>query len=129
MGEAFLAKSLLESAGIECFLADDNMVRLDWFYSNLIGGIKLNVNREDRDEAEGVLSQPIPDGFEVDGVGEYRQPRCPKCQSVDITFQAMNKGIGLTTAWAVGLPLPIPENSWKCNSCGVKWQEVDEPEK
>ena len=29
--EALLAKGSLESAGIDCFLVDDNMVRLDWF--------------------------------------------------------------------------------------------------
>jgi hypothetical protein len=45
--EAWLAKGSLESAGIECFLVDDNMVRLDWFYSNLVGGVKLQVRAED----------------------------------------------------------------------------------
>jgi len=45
--EAWLAKGSLESAGIECFLMDDNMVRLDWFYSNLVGGVKLQVRAED----------------------------------------------------------------------------------
>lgn len=36
--EALLAKGSLDSAGIECHLADDNMVRMDWFISNLLGG-------------------------------------------------------------------------------------------
>jgi hypothetical protein len=45
--EALLAKGSLESAGIECFLADENLVRLDWFISNFIGGIKLNVHAPD----------------------------------------------------------------------------------
>jgi hypothetical protein len=39
--EALLAKGSLESAGIQAYLADDNMIRMDWFYSNLLGGIKL----------------------------------------------------------------------------------------
>jgi hypothetical protein len=39
--EQLLASGALESAGIECFLADDNMVRMEWFISNLIGGIKI----------------------------------------------------------------------------------------
>jgi hypothetical protein len=34
--EALLAKGCLESAGIECFLRDDNLVRLDWFISNFV---------------------------------------------------------------------------------------------
>src|SRR5882724_7495301 len=40
--EAQLARGSLESSGIECFLTDDNMVRLDWFISNLLGGVKLS---------------------------------------------------------------------------------------
>ena len=48
--EALLAKGSLESAGIECFLADENLVRLDWFISNFIGGIKLNVQSSGRGE-------------------------------------------------------------------------------
>src|SRR5258708_10220527 len=40
--EALLAKGSLESAGIECFLADENLVRLDWFISNFICGSKIN---------------------------------------------------------------------------------------
>ena len=41
--EALLAKGSLESAGIQVYLVDDNMIRMDWFISNLLGGIKLNV--------------------------------------------------------------------------------------
>ena len=41
--EALLAKGSLDSAGIETFLADDNTVRVDWLWSNLLGGIKLLV--------------------------------------------------------------------------------------
>jgi len=62
--EALLAKGMLESAGIPCFLADDNMVRLDWFLSNLLGGAKLMVDAEDFAEASRVLNEPAPQGFE-----------------------------------------------------------------
>jgi hypothetical protein len=41
--EALSAKGSLESAGIKGVLVDDNMVRMDWFISNLLGGIKLCV--------------------------------------------------------------------------------------
>src|SRR5690242_4656711 len=66
--EALLAKGGLESAGIECFLVDDNMVRLDWFYSNLVGGVKLAVDAVDAEAAIAILDQPIPESFEVEGV-------------------------------------------------------------
>src|SRR5689334_10697599 len=45
--EALLAKGRLDSAGIECTLVDENMVRMDWFISNLLGGVKLEVNKSD----------------------------------------------------------------------------------
>jgi hypothetical protein len=56
--EALLAKGKLESCGIECFLADDNMVRMDWFISNLLGGVKLLVDAEQFVEASRVLNEP-----------------------------------------------------------------------
>src|SRR5580700_7900564 len=31
---ADLARALLESSGIPAFIQDDNLVRMDWFYSN-----------------------------------------------------------------------------------------------
>ncbi|HVO79702.1 MAG TPA: DUF2007 domain-containing protein [Terriglobales bacterium] len=125
--EALLAKGALESAGIECFLADDNLVRLDWFISNFIGGVKLLVDRNDADAAANVLNQPIPEGFEVHGVGEYLQPRCPKCYSLDIAFEDLNKPVAYTTAY-FGVPIPYPRRSWKCNTCGRRWQDVNSEE-
>jgi hypothetical protein len=59
--EALLAKGLLESIGIECFLLDDNMVRMDWFISNAIGNMRLQVKQEDAEAAIALLDQPILD--------------------------------------------------------------------
>ncbi|MGI9104416.1 MAG: hypothetical protein ACR2IF_18385 [Terriglobales bacterium] len=63
--EALLAKGALESAGIESHLLDENLVRLDWFYSNAIGGVRLCVRREDASAAFRVLNEPALDaGFD-----------------------------------------------------------------
>ena len=59
--EAILAKGLLESAGIECYLADDNIVRLDWFLSNAIGNMRLQVKPADAETAIEILDQPPTD--------------------------------------------------------------------
>jgi hypothetical protein len=58
MPDALLAKGLLESAGIECFFGDDNIVRLDWFISNLVGGVKLLVKPEDAALSHEILENP-----------------------------------------------------------------------
>ena len=125
--KALLAKGALESAGIECQLTDDNMVRLDWFYSNLVGGAKLLVKPEDEEAARQILEQPIPESFEVEGAGEYQQPHCPKCQSVNLTFQGLNKPVAYATAY-FGVPLPIGSNTWKCEACGCRWKQTEDPD-
>jgi len=118
--EADLARSVLDSAGIESFLQDDNMIRMDWFNSNFIGGIKLRVSAENADAAREILTQDIPSNFEVEGIGDYVQPRCPDCNSLEVTFTGLNKPIAYTSMWA-GFPLPIPGNGWKCEACGKEW--------
>lgn len=55
MPEAEVAASMLDSAGIDCFLADENTIRMDWLWSNLLGGFKLMVRPEDLEEAKRIL--------------------------------------------------------------------------
>jgi hypothetical protein len=64
--EALLAKSVLDSAGIECFLGDDNLIRMDWLWSNLLGGIKLRVRQEDAIVASRLLEGGGAEG-DLDG--------------------------------------------------------------
>ncbi len=106
--EALLAKGALDSAEIESFLVDDNMIRMDWFYSNLVGGIKLCVKQEDAEAALDLLEQSIPEEFEVEGVGQYEQPRCPKCQSLDIAFEDLNQPVAWISAYLLA---PIRSSS------------------
>ena len=119
--EALLAKGALDSAEIESFLVDDNMIRMDWFWSNLIGGIKLCVKQEDADAALDLLEQSIPERFEVEGVGPYEQPRCPKCQSLDIAFEDLNQPVAYVLA-----PIFLHRKRWVCHSCGHQWREPED---
>jgi hypothetical protein len=57
MPAAFVEKSVLDAADIPCFLQDDNVVRMDWLWSNAMGGIKLMVREKDAQEAENILWQ------------------------------------------------------------------------
>ena len=123
--EALLAKGKLESAGIDCVLADGNLVRMDWLLSNAIGGIRLQVPKHDLESAQAVLEEPIPPEFGEEELGEaYVQPRCPRCCSLDFGFEKIDR------FWTYGLwlllsfPIPIRKGSWKCYTCGIEW--VDE---
>jgi hypothetical protein len=120
--EALLAKGSLESAGIECFLADDNLVRLDWFISNFIGGIKLNVRAADAANAQNLLDEPILEGLYVQGVGLYEQPRCPNCQSLDVNFQELDRPIAYMSAF-LRVPMPVQRPAWRCHACDAEWED------
>jgi hypothetical protein len=120
--EALLAKGCLESAGIECFLADENLVRLDWFISNFIGGIKLKVRPADAETARKILEEPILEGLYVHGVGLYEQPRCPYCESLDVNFQELDKPIAYMSAF-LHLPIPLQRPAWRCHACAAEWQD------
>ena len=120
--EALLAKGSLESAGIECFLADENLVRLDWFISNFIGGIKLNVRAADAANAQKLLDEPILEGLYVHGVGLYEQPRCPKCQSLDVNFQELDRPSAYLSAF-LRAPTPVQRTGWRCHECDAEWED------
>lgn len=124
--EALLVKGQLDSAGIASSLADDNMVRMDWFYSNLVGGVKILVEAKDEEAAREVLSEPIPESFEVEGVGAYEQPRCPKCQSTNISFESLDKVYAYGSMMVVGVPIPFGAEKWRCHGCGAVWEGTED---
>ncbi len=125
MPDAFLFASILDSAGIECYLADENTIRMDWFWSNFLGRIKLCVRKADRETASSLLDQGIPEKFDVDGVGEYQQPRCPICKSFEVSFRGLNKAVDYTNALLSG-SWPLHRSLWECGACGHQWPESAE---
>jgi len=124
--EALLAKGRLESLNIECFLRDDNLVRLDWFISNFIGGVKLCVKPQDAENARKILDEPILEGMYVQGVGLYEQPRCPKCRSLDVTFQELDRPIAFLSAF-LRVPMPVQRPAWHCQTCDAEWDDEATP--
>jgi hypothetical protein len=117
--EAHLARSVLDAAGIPTYLADDNIVAADWLYSNAVGGVKLLVPSDRRDEAIVLLDAPaesldtavLPD----DGNGEV----CAGCGGT--RFEPVTQG----RRWAalswllVGVPLAPVHHRRRCVRCGA----------
>ena len=126
LSEAIVARAVVESAGIFCFLKDENLVRLDWQLSNLIGGIRLQVAAGDIEAAETVLAQPVPETIALPDSSSYDQPHCPKCNSIDISWERQGRKAALLSLYLLSLPSPRGSESWHCSNCGLRW--VDEEE-
>ena len=125
LSEAIVARGMLESAEIEVFLQNENLVRLDWQISNGIGGIQLQVDESDVAAGRELLEQPVPESIPVVGVGEFEQPTCPQCGSAEITFEGAWRGAAVTGLWMFLLPLPMGKKTWVCSSCGARWENLD----
>jgi hypothetical protein len=55
-----LARTRLESADIECFAYDENMLRIDGGHSQVLGGIKLQVREPEAQDARAILPDTAP---------------------------------------------------------------------
>ena len=54
---AQVAVLAIEEAGIQCFLQNETIVAMDWFISNAVGGIRLQVAAENADAAKRILDE------------------------------------------------------------------------
>jgi hypothetical protein len=59
--DCLIDKAKIESAGIACMLVDENTIMVQPFYSNAVGGIKLQVKESDAEEALKILSDTPPE--------------------------------------------------------------------
>lgn len=58
--EYLLARTRLESADIECFAQDENMLRIAAWHSHIFGGIKLQVRESEAESAFAILRHTAP---------------------------------------------------------------------
>ena len=107
LSEAYLGRSLLESAGIPAWIADENLVRMDWFYSKMVGGMRLQVDERDQAAAQEILDEGPPPTISYGEEEAYVQPACPKCGSTETTLGGgTESGLSLAALYVTAIPVP-----------------------
>ena len=125
LAEAYVGRSLLESADIPAWIADENLVRMDWFYSNLVGGMRLQVDERDEAAAREILEERAPETITYGEEEVYVQPTCPKCGSDEITLgSGTERGRSLLALYVLSIPVPPREAAWHCEACGAQWADA-----
>jgi hypothetical protein len=66
--EADVAKGLLDSCGVECFLCDEHMHRVHPLTAEVTGGIRLQVLEQDLDLAKELLQEYQPESGQPDAI-------------------------------------------------------------
>lgn len=119
---AGLAKSRLESEGIECFLDNEFTIGVNWLYSNALGGVKLKVFESDAEEAkliitdeEKAISIPPTDEEFLSGSA------CPKCGETEIETKNYTRKFAAISL-LISLPLFFFLKRYQCQKCGYKWK-------
>jgi len=126
LAEAYVGRSLLESAGIQAWIADEHLVRMDWFLSNSVGGMRLQVDEHDEAAANEILDQAVPDTINYSEEEPYVQPTCPKCGSADVAMgSGTEQGRSLVALYFLAIPVPPQETAWNCHSCGARWIDTE----
>lgn len=127
--EAHILQGRLESEGIETFLKDELTVQVHPFASNAIGGVKLQVKKEDYDKALEILGlekEPSTDDADdaIEIIDESKlngNKQCPFCGSANIGKMTSGNWLTYIPFLIIGFILPIYRRSYKCFDCERRW--------
>ncbi len=130
--EAHMAKAYLESNGIEVFIQDEMMAQVHNFYSNAIGGVKLQVRETD---VEAGLKFLESGGYiDTDTINQESQMQvikldkstdktiCPFCKSNNIAKKRDPNILVVIVYFLLGAIFPIFKAGYQCFDCGKEWK-------
>lgn len=135
--EVAIIQAHLEAEGIECFIKDGLTLQVQPFYSNAIGGVKLQVKESDVEraldimKASGYLSQDSAESKEAYTVVETtgsEDPRtgirCPRCGSDEVSKPKLSQAAFAIGVLLLGFPLPFMSKTCHCFNCGHDFKKV-----
>jgi hypothetical protein len=103
LAAARLMQGLLQSAGIDCFIPDENLLSQASCLGGIVGGLRVQVRAADRERAQTMLDDyRTPDGL-ADGVETAADPKAV-AQSERLAQRALRMAILGFILW----PLPHP---------------------
>lgn len=127
--EAHILKGALEQAGVPVYLAHEHHVWANWFLSNALGGVKVQVPGECYEQALAVLAdteQHRPDPPPVPDTGRHESAptQCPACGVAGEPRVSGAGGAALFSLWLFAVPIPFRRSRWRCPKCGHTWKTV-----
>lgn len=124
---AYIDKGILESAGIPCFLSDENILQINPLYNQGLGGIKLNLFERDVRLAEKLLeesAETVPEKSSpvIPEETTENQVKCPYCASADVRYGGAVRNKFSLLTFFISLLLSVYPFSlrkrWHCFNCG-----------
>jgi hypothetical protein len=117
--EAHLLRLRLEAGGVPAFVQDENLVQLNWLYSNAIGGVRVQIFETDLDDAREILCECPQDETPT-------RLRCPRCGSDETAPDEFPRKVAFLSLLILGFPFLFSRGRWKCAQCGHAWKAACE---
>lgn len=128
--EAHLPKSVLEAEGIPVFLKDELTSQVHNFYSNAIGGVKLQVPEAELEKAyellkDGGLIPELEDNVKIEVVKKdktLKTKKCPFCSSDEISRKKQVNILSTIIFLILGALFPLFKSTYLCHKCKKEWK-------
>lgn len=120
---ANIACNMLQHAGVECYIRDENTILADPLLSNAIGGIKLEVRETQVEEARQIIK---------DAEAAYLQTLiCPYCKSKGLAAEEIidkpESVWGVLKNRLLYGQTNLYSKQYRCNTCKSKIAELPSP--
>jgi hypothetical protein len=122
--KAHLAKGRLEAEGIQALVLDENLARINWGFSQAIGGVKIQVSEEHLDQAREILGADYThelSAFEEAQLEATPDDVCPECGS-DLISPRRYSLWSLIPSLVFLLPIFFRRKKRMCNECGATFR-------
>jgi formate dehydrogenase maturation protein FdhE len=101
---------------------DYHTIYIKWFYSIALGGIKVQVRKNDFELANEILQSALLEGKHA--AQEYNEDICPRCGSTNTSTAVFGKQWAILTWLIVGIPLIWPWIRLRCATCRNTWRDL-----
>jgi Zn finger protein HypA/HybF involved in hydrogenase expression len=132
--EVAVIRGRLEAEGITCFVKDEMTVQVNPFYSNAIGGVKLQVLESDLNQAVEILKETgyikekklqnfdEPSQINEHSNNQHRTEKgvaiiCPICGSEEVVKTKKTGWLFLLTSLLFMCPTPFLQRKYYCFNC------------
>ncbi|WP_418894495.1 DUF2007 domain-containing protein [Limibacterium fermenti] len=123
--EAYILQTKLEDEGIPTFLKDEKTVQVYNFYSNAIGGVKLQIWEKDTQRAQKIIEEtegPIENVYAFNKRQIKDTTHCPFCLSDNIGVRKRPSWLTFLPYFVIGAIFPFYKKTYTCFRCGKKWK-------
>lgn len=123
--EAHIIKNTLESEDIRCYIFDENIVTLNPMLNFAVGGIRLQVNKEDFERAKSILAEINDKPLTND---QEEIIKCPNCESTQLytDFKSIKDPKGffaMIIAFVFAIFPMYSKSVYKCKKCDTEFDK------